>query len=243
MQRTKRSLNDHRTHLTDSISFVSWVKDLVHDATQRRKGPKPRGVGEGLGRVLLYFHIYVGSGHFRGFKFWISIFFGFFRKMNMFFLLGGKGVVVGGGMMKLWIFLRSHRKKLDYFWELFLNILWLFLKAKIQNWNTLGGGGVANFQLFLGRCLFFFLGGGMGGGNSRCLVHVYVARKIEGILSPPPGGGSPSPSPPLIQTDSHTTDHGFMFPLWIFLSFYLYWFAHTWALHQGFSLFLNMLSW
>ena len=139
-----------------------------------------------------------------------NIFWGF-QKDEYVFLLGGKGVVVGGGMMKLWIFLRSHRKKLDYFWELFLNILWLFLKAKIQNWNTLGGGGgVANFQLFLGRCLFFFFGGEWG-GNSRCLVHVYVARKIEGILSPPPGSGSPSPS--LIQTDSHTTDHGFMFPL------------------------------
>ena len=35
MQRAKRSLNDHRTHLTsqvtDNISFLSWVKTLVHN--------------------------------------------------------------------------------------------------------------------------------------------------------------------------------------------------------------------
>ena len=35
MQRIKRLLNDHRTHLTsqvtDRISFVSWVKNLVHN--------------------------------------------------------------------------------------------------------------------------------------------------------------------------------------------------------------------
>ena len=29
--------------------------------------------------------------------------------------------------------------KLDYFWELFLNILWLYLKIKIQNWNNFWG--------------------------------------------------------------------------------------------------------
>ena len=40
--------------------------------------------------------------------------------------------------------------KLDYFGELFINILGLFLKVKIQNWNIyiytffFGGGGDAN---------------------------------------------------------------------------------------------------
>ena len=42
MQRTKRSLNDHRTHLTsqvtDSISFVSLVKHLVHNFMMPQKG-------------------------------------------------------------------------------------------------------------------------------------------------------------------------------------------------------------
>ena len=73
--------------------------------------------------------------------------------------------MVGGGMMKLWIFLRSHRKKLDYFWELFLNVLWLFLKAKIQNWNTLGGGGGCQLSIIFGAMPIFFFGGGGGWGG------------------------------------------------------------------------------
>ena len=40
-------------------------------------------------------------------------------------------------MMELWIFLEAIAK-LDYFWQLFLNILGLFLKVKIQNWNIFG---------------------------------------------------------------------------------------------------------
>ena len=42
-------------------------------------------------------------------------------------------------MMKLWIFLGGHRKP-DFFGDLFLNIIRLFLKVKtIQNWNIFGG--------------------------------------------------------------------------------------------------------
>ena len=39
-----------------------------------------------------------------------------------------------GGMMKLLIFL-ADQCKMDYFLESFLNILMLFLKIKLQNWN------------------------------------------------------------------------------------------------------------
>ena len=42
LQRTKRSLNDHRTHLTspltDCISFVSWDKNLIHYFMMPPKG-------------------------------------------------------------------------------------------------------------------------------------------------------------------------------------------------------------
>ena len=38
----------------------------------------------GGGGVLLYFHTYVGSGHFGGFKILNFIIFGVFRKMNIF---------------------------------------------------------------------------------------------------------------------------------------------------------------
>ena len=55
---------------------------------------------------------------------------------------GWRGMEWDGGMVKLWIFLGGIAK-LDYFWELFQNILGLFLKDKIQNWNNLW---VANFQ-------------------------------------------------------------------------------------------------
>ena len=68
---------------------------------------------------------------------------------------------------------------MGYFGELFINILGLFLKVKIQNWIFFFGGGggeegVANFQLFSRVYLilliffyhyffFFFWGGGRVG--------------------------------------------------------------------------------
>ena len=51
----------------------------------------PRGVGGG-GGVLRYFHTYVGSGHFLGFK---------ILNFNKFFFLGGGGfriLFLGGGV-------------------------------------------------------------------------------------------------------------------------------------------------
>ena len=66
----RRSLNDHRTHLTsqvtDSIAFLSWVKNLVHNFMMPPKGKSAKTLqraGEdsvssgGWGRVLLYLHI------------------------------------------------------------------------------------------------------------------------------------------------------------------------------------------
>ena len=43
--------------------------------------------------------------------------------------------------------------KLDYFWELFLNILGLFLKVKIQNWNNFGE--LLTFNYFWRYAVYF----------------------------------------------------------------------------------------
>ena len=58
---------------------------------------------------------------FGGFKSWISIFFGVFRKMNIFW-----------GRTILWIFFEVITK-LDWFWRSFLCILGYFLKVNVQN--------------------------------------------------------------------------------------------------------------
>ena len=54
MQQTKRSLNDHRPHLTsqvtDSIPFVSRVKNLVHIFMMRSKGKSTKTLLRGRGR-------------------------------------------------------------------------------------------------------------------------------------------------------------------------------------------------
>ena len=63
-----------------------------------------------------------------------NIFWGF--QKDEYFLGGGGGG--GWGMMNCG-YLYGVIKKLDYFWELLLNILELFLKVKIQNWKYFGG--------------------------------------------------------------------------------------------------------
>ena len=138
MQRTKRSLNDHRKHfasqMTDSVSFVSWVKNLAHNfmmplrnvnnkkknaAKGRGRGRKPRGLGE-------------GNLIFSGSNFLFQYFGGYQEDIFFFSLFCG-----GGGWVGVWwncgYFRSSPSQKLDYFWELFLSILGRFLKIKIQN--------------------------------------------------------------------------------------------------------------
>ena len=89
----------------------------------------------------------------------------------LFFFWGGGGV---GDMMTLWAFWGAIAK-LDYFWELFLNLRFRY-RIGIFFW-------VANFQLFWGMSdtsdTFF--------GVGECLVQVYVARKNE---STPPFPGA-----------------------------------------------------
>ena len=121
-----------------------------------------------------------------------------------FFLVGGRG----------W----GHRKTVWVFFELFLNILWFFLRSRYRIGIFLG---VAYFQLFLGVCLilliFFW---GRGGGNSWCLVEVYLARKFES--TPPHGDVRWLKDLHLLllslNADSHRIDHGFVFLLWIYFN-------------------------
>ena len=102
-------------------------------------------------------------------------------------------------MMTLWAFWGAIAK-LDYFWELFLN---LRFRYRIDIFF-----GVANFQLFWGMSdisdTFF--------GVGECLVQVYVARKIES--TPLPRGIRRLHLFLLsFKADSHTTVHGFVFLL------------------------------
>ena len=106
-------------------------------------------------------------------------------------------------MMTLWAFFLGGGggiAKLDYFWELFLNLRFRYRIGIF--W------GVANFKLFWGMSdtsdTFF--------GVGECLVQVYVARKIES--TPQPGGIRRLHHFLLsFKADSHTTVHGFVFLL------------------------------
>ena len=72
----------------------SKIKEMFEISDLRREILDLRSVCRGGGGgVLLYFHTYIGSGYFLGSKFLISIFFGFFIKINIF-----------GGLKILWIF-------------------------------------------------------------------------------------------------------------------------------------------
>ena len=81
------------------------------------EGVSPGGMGEGT-LILSYIHrlgLFFWGGGVKILNFNLL---GFFRKMNIF-----------GGMLKLWIFLGAIAK-LDYFGELFLYILGLFLRSR-----------------------------------------------------------------------------------------------------------------
>ena len=101
--------------------FHLWYRFLAKNRTVASTF-KPQG------GVLWYFHTYVGSAYFLGgSKFWISIFFGVFRKMNIF----------GGYEDFVDIFCGHH--KIGLVWGLFLCSLGSFYKVKVQNWDIFGG--------------------------------------------------------------------------------------------------------
>ena len=107
-----------------------------------------------------------------------------FRKMNI-LGDGGGGVGVGWGYDETVDILRGPSQNWTIFGSYFLtlNILGLFLKVKIQNWNIFYfiylffffflGGGLLTFNYFW--VMPDFLGGGWG-VNSRCMLQVFVAK-------------------------------------------------------------------
>ena len=71
--------------------------------------------------------------------------------------------------------------KLDYFWELFLKIIGLFLKVKYRIEIFVGLLTYNDFGVMLDFYYKYFFWGGGDGVNSGCLVQVYVVRKDEGV--------------------------------------------------------------
>ena len=114
---------------------------------------------------------------FWGPKFWISIFFGFFKKINIF-----------GGMKFLWIFFLSYHKIGLYLVVISMHLSFFFLRSRYRIRDIFVG--CQNFKYFLG-CLKFliFLGGGGGGGGEGWTVDAgpeptYV-WKYQSTLPPP----------------------------------------------------------
>ena len=118
----------------------------------------------GGGRVLRYFHTYVGSGYFWGFKILNFNIFWVFRKMKIVW-----------GMKILWLFFwgggggGNHKNGLV--WGSFLCILGSFLRSSYRFWIFLGVAKISN--IFLG-CLKFLI---FLGVNGRCWVRAYVWGK------------------------------------------------------------------
>ena len=118
--------------------------------------------------TLIFSYIRRLGSFYLGSKFWISIFFGVFRKINIFW-----------GMKIMWIFF-GVVTKLDYIWGSYLCILWSFLRS----WHRMGIFlGLLKFQIFFrGAWISWYFWGVKG----RCWARAYVCRKIES--TPPPWG-------------------------------------------------------
>ena len=104
-----------------------------------------------------------------GSKFWISIFFGVFRKINIFW-----------GMKILWIFFGGHHKI-----GLYLGVISMYFRVFSWGKGTEWGYflGLLKFQIFFGgawNSRYFF------GVNGRFWVRAYVCRKHQ--KTPPPLG-------------------------------------------------------
>ena len=113
--------------------------------------------GGGGGYSNIFIHTYVGSGHFWGAKKRISIFFGVFRKINIFW-----------GLKILWIFFSGHHKiRLD------LGVISLHLRIFPLSQGTESGifFGVAKISNIILGCLKFLIFLGVKG---RCWARAYV---------------------------------------------------------------------
>ena len=122
------------------------------------------------GDTLIFSHVRRLRLFFGGSKFWISIFFGVFRKMNIF-----------GGVKILWIFLGGHHK-IGLVWGSFLCNLGVFFKVKVQKLGYFFG--LLKFQIFFGGAWNsgYFWGWTVNAGSKPT-----YAEKLED-----PPGGAPS---------------------------------------------------
>ena len=128
-------------------------------------GASPRGGGGG---VLWYFHTYVGSGYFSGFKILnFNIFWGFSEKKNWVWRICG-------------YFLGQH--KIGLYLVVISMHLGSFLKVKVQNRGYCFG--LPKFQIFFGGAWNSWYCFGV---NGRCMVRAYVCRKKWGTPPPPLG--------------------------------------------------------
>ena len=166
-QGTKRSLNDHRTHLTshvtDSLSFVSWVKTVSISAwcstktaaNGRGRGHKPKGLGGGYIDTFTYIK---AQAIFGGSHFWISIFLGLWKNVHFWGVGCNEIVDIGGG------------GGASQNWTIFGSYFYTFYDFLLRARYSIGiFWRVANIQLFWVYAwyfwyfsFFFFLGGGGG---------------------------------------------------------------------------------
>ena len=109
----------------------------------------------------LYFHVYVGSDHFSGFKILsFNIFWGF--QKNKYFLGYEDFVDIFLGSSQNWTIFRGH----------FLCILWSFLKVLRTEWGIFFW--VAKISNIFFECLKFLI---FFRVNGRCCVRANVCRK------------------------------------------------------------------
>ena len=124
----------------------------------------------GGGGVLWYFHTYVGSGYFFGFKILNFNIFGVFRKMNIFLDMKILRIFFGGSSQN-WASLRVISVHFRVFFKVKGTELGYFF-------------GLLKFQILFWDAWYswYFLG-----VNCRPWVRAYVYRKNKSI---PPGGGT-----------------------------------------------------
>ena len=127
--------------------------------------------GGGGGALIFSYMRRLGSFGGEGSKFGISIFFGVFRKMNIF-----------GGLKILWILLGSSQN-LTIFRGHFYAFQGLFLWSRYRMGDIFWG--LLKFQIIFG-CLKFLI---FSWVNGRCWTRAYIRRKNES--TPPPPALSP----------------------------------------------------
>ena len=114
------------------------------------------------GGVLLYFHTYVGSDYFLGFKVLnFNIFWGLHK--NEYFLGYEDFVDIFWGSSQNWASLMGH-------------LYIYFLRSKYRIGIFFGVSKISNIFWGAGYSRYFFFGGGGGGGgaNYRCWARAYV---------------------------------------------------------------------